>query len=89
MEKQIVITVEGGVIQHIATNFEDCQIKIIDFDNEEPHSIKPYEPDEVKLDQEIIEESLCPNCGEKLKYGARQWVCINQLCKGYVEDVES
>ena len=33
-------------------------------------------------------EKKCPHCGEQLRYGAHQWVCINQLCKGYVEDVE-
>lgn len=52
----MVITLEGGCIQHIETN-NNCNILIIDTDNiAEGDAIGTYEPDSINEGQDIIKK---------------------------------
>ena len=46
---RVVITMEGGLIQHIMADQEDIKVMVLDYDTEggDPERIKEFEGDEV------------------------------------------
>ena len=58
MKKQIVITVNGGIVQHIETNFDDVDIKIVDYDQPVHEQINIVQPDTINLNENIIDVPL-------------------------------
>lgn len=45
-----MITIEGGNIQHIATNSENLEVTIVDIDNDEGYEVFNYIPDTLSND---------------------------------------
>lgn len=50
MKTKIMITIEGGNIQHIATNSENLEVTIVDIDNDEGYEVFNYIPDTLSND---------------------------------------
>jgi hypothetical protein len=48
---KVVITIEGGLVQHIMADQEDVKVMVLDYDTEggDPTRVKEFEGDEVYL----------------------------------------
>lgn len=68
MDKQIVISSSNGVINAIFTNFGNCKVKQIDWNDDEKQPEEHIsEVDGSYDDADIIEDFvMCENCGELL-----------------------